>query len=323
VYGHIAQGGLHRHLWDATPAWPGAIHFSDIFIYSFHMPAFFFAAGLFLAGSAKRHRASGFVLERVKTILYPYLLWNLLSTAVLPISSRFMLHSGPFSWRDLLVGLGTGNISWFLPTLFICQVLALLVLKLPNWLRMTIAMVASFIVPASDITVLYQPFLYFPFVVAGMWFSSERLPMLDRIPKGWAWGGFVVLLVVQLAVIGTFGEVTRWDKVPAGLTGIAMMLLLSYAVRGTIADRCLQWFGEASLAIYLLSTFVAGAAREILPRLLHTTNPVVYLGLTTLVSTVIPALIWSWQGKLHIKWMFRWPTGKKQSITSRPQAVTG
>lgn len=324
VYGHIAQGGMHRHLWDAMPVWPGAIHFSDVFIYSFHMPAFFFAAGLFLAGSAKRHGTSSFVIERVKTLLYPYLLWNLLSTAILPLTAQYMvLHPKTINWRELLIGLGTGNISWFLPTLFVCQVLALLVLKLPHWLQMAIAMAACFLIPSSDVTVLSMPFQYFPFVVAGMWFSSKRLPLLDRLPKIWAWCGFAVLLGIQLALVRTFGEVTRWDRVPFGLTGIAMILLLCYAIRGSIPDQWLQWFGEASLAIYFLSTFVAGAVREILARVFHLTQPVPYLGLTTLVSVVLPALIWSWQNRLHLHWLFRWPAGKKRSVPSRPQTVTG
>ncbi|HEY3624672.1 MAG TPA: acyltransferase [Terracidiphilus sp.] len=323
VYGHIAQGGMHRHLWDDMPGWPKAILFGDAFIYSFHMPAFFFAAGLFLAGSAKRHGRPNFILERVKTILYPYVLWTLLSTAVLPISSRFMLYSKPSHWRDILVALGTGNISWFLPTLFACQIFALLVLRLPHWLQMIIAIAAGLLVPVSDITVLFMPFLYFPFVVAGMWFSADRLSVLERLPKRWAAGGFAVLLALQLALIGAFGEVTRWNEVPVGLTGIAMLFFLSSAIRGTITDKWLQWFGEGSLAIFLLSPFFTGAAREFLVRVFHVIHPVPYIAFTTLVSIVVPALIWSRQDQLRMRWMFRWPASKKGSMTSRAQTVTG
>ena len=51
VYGHTAQGMTHRGWWVS----PGAF-FSRTFIYSFHMPAFFFVAGLFVLGSAIGYR---------------------------------------------------------------------------------------------------------------------------------------------------------------------------------------------------------------------------------------------------------------------------
>jgi fucose 4-O-acetylase-like acetyltransferase len=43
VYGHTAQGMVHRGWWASSGA-----AFSHTFIYSFHMPAFFFVAGLFV-----------------------------------------------------------------------------------------------------------------------------------------------------------------------------------------------------------------------------------------------------------------------------------
>lgn len=42
VYGHVMQGMGHRHLIDEN------FHrFSNTFVYSFHMPVFFFVSGLF------------------------------------------------------------------------------------------------------------------------------------------------------------------------------------------------------------------------------------------------------------------------------------
>ena len=55
VYGHTAQGMIHRKWWVG----PGAI-FSDEFIYSFHMPVFFFVAGLFVMNSLARRGSRHF-----------------------------------------------------------------------------------------------------------------------------------------------------------------------------------------------------------------------------------------------------------------------
>jgi len=54
VLGHVEQGAMNRALWAATPGVAKWVSFADDFIYSFHMPAFFFVSGLFLASSAAR-----------------------------------------------------------------------------------------------------------------------------------------------------------------------------------------------------------------------------------------------------------------------------
>src|SRR5580692_5056972 len=69
AYGHTSQGMMHRGWWTS----PGAI-FSDAFIYSFHMPAFFFIGGLFVMGSITKRGNLRFTVDKLKTILYPYIL---------------------------------------------------------------------------------------------------------------------------------------------------------------------------------------------------------------------------------------------------------
>src|SRR5271154_4907855 len=69
VYGHTAQGMTHRGWWVGRGA-----SFSHTFIYSFHMPAFFFVAGLFVSGSIAKRGNKLFTIDKLKTILYPYVL---------------------------------------------------------------------------------------------------------------------------------------------------------------------------------------------------------------------------------------------------------
>src|SRR5271154_3801883 len=64
AYGHTAQGMMHRGWWASR----GAI-FSDAFIYSFHMPAFFFIGGLFVMGSITKRGNRRFIVDKLKTIL--------------------------------------------------------------------------------------------------------------------------------------------------------------------------------------------------------------------------------------------------------------
>src|ERR1700679_1437490 len=70
TFSHTSQGMFNRGWWGGP-----RYFFSYDFIYSFHMPVFFFAAGLFVMGSLERRGVRKFTLEKVKTLLYPYLLW--------------------------------------------------------------------------------------------------------------------------------------------------------------------------------------------------------------------------------------------------------
>src|ERR1700733_5659612 len=70
VYGHTAQGMIHRGWWST----PGAF-FGEAFMFCFPMPALFFIAELFVIGSIERRGARRFTAEKLKTVLYPYLLF--------------------------------------------------------------------------------------------------------------------------------------------------------------------------------------------------------------------------------------------------------
>jgi fucose 4-O-acetylase-like acetyltransferase len=324
VFGHTAQGGLHRHLWDAQPGMVRGLYFAESFIYSFHMAAFFFVSGLFIAGSVARRGAPGFTLEKIRTLLYPYILWGVAFALLNPLTARFRMSAQAFSWRSFFWDLSSGNSSWFLITLFVCQLLALVLLlvRLPYWLQMAVALAGCFFVPASDVAVLFQPFLYLPFVIAGSWFSGSRMQMLERLPGRYAWIGFVLLLALQLAMINAWGQVTRWNKVPIGLAGTLMLLLMSQAIRGSATDNALRWYGEGSLAVFVLSPFFQGVGREFVTRVLHTSNPWAYLGFTTIFAATIPAALWFAQDRLHIGWLFRWPAPKKHNVVVEAQSAT-
>jgi fucose 4-O-acetylase-like acetyltransferase len=307
VYGHTAQGGVHRRWWDASPHVTSVIDFLNAFIYSFHMPVFFFVAGLFIERSLARRGPGAFTLEKIKTILYPYLLWGLITGLSNPFTAAFRSTSQPFSWRTLAWDFLSGDASWFLITLFICLIFALLVIKLPNWARMALALAACYLVPTSHTIVLSAPFQFFPFMVAGMWVGGTRMSRIEKLPRLATWAAFALLFAVQFAIIWLTGETTRWDKFPIGLTGIAMFMLLSAALNGTSCGSVLTWFGEGSLAVFLLAPFIQGASREVILRLLHTTAPLPQLLLPTLLASTIPALLWHKQQQLHIGWLFHWP----------------
>jgi fucose 4-O-acetylase-like acetyltransferase len=300
VYGHTAQGVVHRG-WGSGP-WAD---FSKAFIYSFHMPTFFFASGLFVFGSIQQRGPANFAFEKMKTVLYPYLLFAAISAAIGPLIRRFQMSYSPFDWKVFLRNVADGSVSWFLFTLFWCLLLALLTVRFPNWLRFLLSVFAG-VAPIYGTFTTDRVLQDFCFVAAGMWVGNHIF-RLEDIPKSMAAIGFVLLAVLQFAAIYFYGFVNRWTYIELGLTGTADLFLLSRLLENHRIGEALVWVGRASLAIFLLSAFAQGATRVVLSDLFHTNNLWLQLLLPTAFATVLPAIVWYQQDRWRLGWLFHWP----------------
>jgi fucose 4-O-acetylase-like acetyltransferase len=300
TYGHTAQGVVHRGWWTEQGA-----SFSRALIYSFHMPAFFFVAGLFVHGSIKRRGGLPFAVEKMKSILYPYLLFAVIYTALQPLIGRFEVSAAPFHWREFLLNLSDGNASWFLFTLFFCFMLALVTARIPGWLLFVAAVLVGMTPPFGP-PLTNQVLREFCFMAAGM-LVGTRIFRLDRIPVVTAGIGFVFLAGFQAAMIYRYGAVNRWTYAGFGLTGTAGLFLLAKLLdRHRIGDG-FAWIGRASLAIFLLSAFAQGATRAVLSGVFHTQELWLQLLLPTAFATLLPAIVWYQQKRLRLGWLFYWP----------------
>jgi fucose 4-O-acetylase-like acetyltransferase len=314
VLGHTAQGMVHRGWWEG----PGAA-FTHTFIYSFHMPAFFFVAGLFVTGSIAKRGSKRFAVDKVKTILYPYVLFALISVAIEPIIARFKSGTHAFHWSTFLISLADGDASWFLFTLFVCLMLALITVRAPAWLRFLGGVLLGMI-PAFGPQGVNEVLREFCFLAAGMWVGT-RIFRLERVRLPVAALGFAALAAFQFAAVYFFGAAVlgRWTYIELGLSGTAGLFLLSKLLDTQRLGDGLAWLGRASLAVFLLSAFAQGAAREVLVRVFHTREFWLQLLLPTLFASVLPAIVWYQQDRWRIRWLFQWPS-RKHEIQNRKQA---
>jgi fucose 4-O-acetylase-like acetyltransferase len=307
VYGHTAQGLIHRNWWTGRSS-----VISDTFVYSFHMPAFFFVAGLFLSGSLERRGPVKFVADKCKTILYPYILWVVVSAFLEPLIGQFKMSTAAFDWKKFLLLLVSGDASWFLPVLFVCQLVALVTWKLPSWLRLAIALVAAALMPLFGPSILYITVREFCFLAAGMLIGRMIFRLAD-LPVWAAAAGAILFFTFQFAVTiddgmnAQFGGRDQWLAVVLGFTGTAGLILLSRTIDGTRLGDVWAWIGRASLAIYLLSAYPQGAFRELLLRLLHTHALLPQLIVPSLAATILPAIVWHQKERWHLGWLFHWP----------------
>jgi len=303
TYGHTMQGMAPRGWWGGP-----RFLFNYSFIYSFHMPVFFFTAGLFVMRSLERRRVKNFVQEKLKTILYPYVLWAILYAVLEPFITRFKNTHHPFELKAFLLTLVDGNQGWFLYALFGCMMIAVLTRRWPMWARVALGVVLGVLIKdwTPAIGMIAREFC---FMAVGMWVGTrfERLPAWSVVQS---MAGFLAIMVFQAAMILKFGYPNQWSYIPLGLTGTAAMAMLSQSIEPTKVGDFFGWLGRASLGVFLIAAFVQGAARELLLRVAHTDEFWLQLLVPTVASTVIPAIIWYQQDRLRIRWLFSWPGGK-------------
>ena len=300
AYGHTAQGVVHRGWWIGRGA-----AFSRNLIYSFHMPAFFFVAGLFVQGSIRHRGGRGFVIEKWNTVLYPYLLFALILAAVQPLIERFEFRPRSIPWKIFLLHLIDGDASWFLFVLFFCFLLAQLTARTPDWLRFVIASGVG-MTPAFGPPLTNQLLREFCFLAAGMWVGT-RIFRLEQVKNATAAMGFLLLAAFQVAAVYFFGAATWWNYICLGIAGTGALFLLAKLLETSVAGSVFEWIGRASLAIFLLSAFGQGATRAILIGIFHTHDLWPQLLLPTFFAVLLPAIVWHQQQRWRLEWLFYWP----------------
>lgn len=304
AFGHTNQGVGNRGWWGTS-----LVGFRlDRFIYSFHMPAFFFVSGIFLASSVAKRGPAQFTRTKVAQLLWPYLLWSLLQYGSMYPLRGFMRIAVPTP-GVFVHSLLTGDTLWFLPAVFFCLVLGMLVRNWNKPLVFVVAVAASLIPLPMHVAFITQTVAHLPYLIAGMWLARgyERLERISLPVAGTAavaLGGLIYFFTT-----GRFVD-NRWLAVPLGLAGTAMLFFLARCLRRDALARSMAWVGEASFGVYLLSPYAQGAGRALLLRL-HIIEPYLQLMIPSLMAIYFP--VWFYQNRVRLKvgWMFLWPFGER------------
>lgn len=258
MWGHLMLGGR-----------------TNSFVYAFHIPLFFFLSGMMFK---KNIRFRDFFFRRVRTLLLPYAVFSVLTWVYwvvrnlvlgLPMNSVFM----PLLQTVLAQGSGgflIHNVAlWFVPCLFVVEMLYYWLAKLPDWAR-----AAACIVCGALGYWMIRPNAWFDFKLlpwsievattamvfygAGHFLiekiSHERLIAAVNRKK---WCSFAVSLLL-FAVIFVFAPTNGHISVAQGslgdnifvfyllaFCGIGAALLLSVLL-SNFGVSYLVWFGESS-----------------------------------------------------------------------------
>ncbi len=283
VYGHVARGLMKAGVLPDGGLWRSA----DALVYSFHMPLFFILAGWLFRQSLARQGALRLLGNKIRTVVYPYLLWSVVQGSV-EILTAGSTNSG--NRPDLLQILWQPfDQFWFLYALFYVFVVATLIYTISrrHLTPLLLLSVGLYLIPPQTMTgnaLVYvaQYLLYFALGVL----CSLKLPVPLPPTRRWVFGvlGAAITLAINFYPI-------EWDA--ESLNWVGRLTSLGCALGAAIACLCgvsslwpslqgwLRHYGRYSLQIFLLHILLASGARIVLLKLfgIHSAGLHLFVGL--------------------------------------------
>jgi fucose 4-O-acetylase-like acetyltransferase len=316
VYAHLLSSGYHAGL-DIAPHF---FQLSDSFVYSFHMPLFFFLAGLFAAASYEKRGGRYFLLQKIKNLFYPYLFWSLIQASVELFFAGHSYRGGSLE-QFLLIPVLPWAQFWFLYAILLMY-LCFFVLRLMERYGapvMTLVAVLLFFKPIhSEYFGLAGFSTGFLFFMAGFWLKPY-CQNLGKMKKAALAFMALFFTFVALAYV-LFSYYIAPTRLPGGLypfcfiilavLGIAACLFLSIYLAQHAWLSFLTVLGKYSLQIYLVHMLAGVATRIVLQGVFHVTNPLLHMVIGVAVALAAPVFMAMLVAKFHIPYLFAWDSGR-------------
>ena len=309
VYGHVLRGLLNAGIIKTDVETHMLV---DSIIYSFHMPLFFFLSGLFFFKSLTSRGGKGVFVNKLDTVVYPFLVWSILQGVIEAFLSRYT--NGDVTLGEVFSLLWRPRAQfWFLYALFFVFVLSIVLygskskkVFLPIFLLSAVAYGLQQYAPRQMLVdFLIQNFVFFAF---GVWFTNIAAAIEAQPGRIAAFTLLVTAgLEYQFHIISHHTYTDRgWMSLMVALSAILLVTSLSML----LARKPVQWFitiGTLSMPIYLMHILAGSGVRVILSKFLHVDNVYLHIFAACLIGIVVPIIAAKIMLKLHMDYMFQAP----------------
>lgn len=314
VFGHAWRAVYNNNILHGESLY----HAVDSWVYSFHMPAFFFLAGIFAIQSSNKS-STKFVVGKLRTIAYPYLIWSVVqSTLQLLLSGSTTNNIGV---KDvLLIPFIPVMQYWFLYALFFIFIFFIVLRQCTThsalylgvgFLLFALARL-GFTQSWPPINFLANNFIYF---ATGIGLSPFLLSAPVRNPGRMNLGLVLVLIFFSLSVM-----VPMWDghsnpKIVAWLVpimaipGASFSLLMVVVLQRKVpflAD-IFTVLGGKSLEIFVAHTIFSAGYRIICIKLLGITSIGIHLPGAVIAGLLGPLILVCIANRFNVRYLFTWP----------------
>ncbi|SIN81686.1 acyltransferase family protein [Chitinophaga niabensis] len=266
TYRHVIYGLLYNGI----PITSTLMNANEM-LYGFRMPMFFFLSGLFFASSLHRRGGKNFMISKINTLLYPYLLWCFIQlTLQIWFSDYTNSKKGVENYLDILIHPRSMLQLWYLFALFNVTALYLMVdrwLKFSPWMQLLLGFallplkgLAGDISTLSDVMVFY---VYFALGhIATPYFFKESVQEQLASPVK-------VLLLIPVFLLVQYYCMKNVDMSiylfsTFALLGGLLVIMISFVLAKYRKLEFLQVIGHYSLYIYLIHVGIVFLLRNII-----------------------------------------------------------
>lgn len=306
VVGHALAGLRSAGILPEAEPWL----FLHRFVYAFHMPLFFFLAGLFVLAPARASTAR-FLDSKLRTVAWPYLVWSILQTLVQAAAGGTNQAVG----LSALAGVLHRPIMqfWFLYALFLMLVLFALLVRAGASPAAVMAVAAAlYVVPAVGSLGPWGPAYsvanFMVYFAAGVALAAFVHGWLEAVPRGLAGAGAALgFALVALGVAGGLDGARATAPLLAAC-GIAATALLAKALPGAALLR--EW-GRLSLQIFVAHTLASAGVRMALARGLHLGWWPLHVAAGIAAGLLLPVLLARAVERAGVPGVFTWPARRR------------
>lgn len=283
-------------------------------LYSFHMPLFFLAAGWVY----KEKSVLTDIKRRIQTIVVPYFSFGLLVLLYWQVIER-RFRDSDMSFMDSLLGLFSGcydnldfNVHlWFLPCFFVTVVLFNILVNLGGrkfaYIAVALMSLVYVVLPMPELPWGFnRVFKYIGFYTVGFFGAGRETKIVDR---NVGTGMIAVILLALNFFLSLHNLTTGIMWFVTAMIGVSSIILISQLIN---ENRILQYFGRISLIVLCIHGPVYRIVVKIVSIPLHMgTDAVRENILLTMIVVAVTMLICSMAYEVVVR-IAPWMVGKKR-----------
>jgi fucose 4-O-acetylase-like acetyltransferase len=284
-------------------------------VYSFRMPLFFILSGFFFAKSFRKRSRKEFLNTKVKSLIYPYLVWALIQVSLQILLNQYTnSNRGLKDYAYIFIQPRAIDQLWFLYAMFNVTVFVFFlkyVIRIP---QLPLIGLCIFTFWASTLVKEYSlihDLLFFPiFFIIGDSLANKILD--EKIQQQFS-SNKALLLMLPVFLLSQWYWLNHPD-INVFLFGLVALFGSFFTIACSIRfssyrfSTVFEVIGKHSLQIYVSHVLITSAFRIVFTKWagIHNTYVLLLLGLT--VGTMVPLLIVRLGKKVKpINWLFRTP----------------
>ena len=316
---------------------------------TFRMPLFFFISGVFISPTLGRKGYTDYLGDRIKTILYPLLIWGSIQITLQLIFSNYTnATASPMYYLYLLIMPRKVDQFWYLNTLFMTGVLYAYLKVVLKWKLFHLMLSALLLYGLGALfykthaNMRYLTFTYsivpdilhyYIFLFLGD--AASEIIMNKKNEKYLSSAKlFIPALIVFLVAHYYYTIINDYYNkgyyvefyMPASflliaLSGCLVTIMISFMLQKWGALKFLRVIGYHSLYIYLMHVMITSFTRVFFSRILHFNSIPLMLLVSVVLGVTIPIIVYNILVSNGMWWVFSLKKPKEE-ITYPKLAVS-